>query len=397
MKCVMFIFMVCVVCVGSLFAVSAVDMQARFDSGMQAMKSGNYPKAVCDFLEMLSKNPDLPRVRLELARAYSLMGRRMSAALEFKKVLRSNSPDRVRENVERYLDSIGGVPKWTFNGSIAYMFDDNVTAGTDSDVVHFYGLPFKLDDSAKKQADSAMLFNVGMNYVVPISDSASWVSRFSFDSTSYFYWSKFDFQMLRGSTGPVWREGKTTWRFPAVWDYAYFGSKKYAGGLGVRPGFSTFLSDDLILNGSVLLERKRHYFRSDRSGYLTGFDLSVRKILSSDFFVDAGYQFWREDTKSSFLSNDTDVVYGALSKKLADDLTLRGSVALSWSEYDKGSPAFGGNAREDFRKRVSVSLSKRLAKDKELFVEYARTENGSNHDLYTYDRNQVMMGLRLMF
>ena len=397
MKRIIILFMICFVCVSSSFAGMAEDMQSRFDFGIQAMKSGDYDVAIYNFQEMLAENPNLPRVRLELARAYSLSGKRMFATREFKSVLDSNPPEQVRENIERYLSSIGGLPRWDFDVSVGYMYDDNVTAGTDDDVVYFYGLPFVLDESAKKQADSAMLISVNVSHVSPISDSVSWVSYFNFNSTDYFSLNKFDFQMLRGSTGPSWKKGKTIWRVPVVWDYAFLGSDRYSAGIGIRPGFSTYLATDLIVSGSVLLERKQHYFRRDRTGYLSGFDLSVRKILSKDFSVSAGYQFWMEDAKLAVLSNDTDVLYMALSKKLKEDLTVRVASVFSWSDYDKGSPAFGNKVREDFRKRVSISLQKNISKRTDLLVEYCRTMNDSNLNLYEFDRNQISVSLRFTF
>ena len=87
----------------------------------------------------------------------------------------------------------------------------------------------------------------------------------------------------------------------------------------------------------------------------------------------------------------------ALSKKLKEDLTVRVASVFSWSDYDKGSPAFGNKVREDFRKRVSISLQKNISKRTDLLVEYCRTMNDSNLNLYEFDRNQISVSLRFTF
>ncbi len=280
--------------------------------------------------------------------------------------------------------------------SVGYMHDDNVTVGTNADFVEFYGLPFLLKGAAKQQSDSAMVTAVGVTHVAPVGDTVSWVSSFRFDSTDYFSWNQFDFQMARVFTGPSWKKGKTIWRLPLVMDYAFLGSDRYAGGIGVRPGFSTSLSDKFILSSSLLLERKQYYFRDERSGYQTGWDLSARKVLSAGFFLDAGYQCWRENAEADTLSNYTHVMYGALSKDFEKGFSIRVVPSLSWADYDEREAAFS-ESRDDFRKRVSVSLRKDLGKERELFLEYSRTENDSNLDLYEFSRDQVSLGVKCSF
>lgn len=385
------------VLLAEIHAESPEDVQAEFMLGMAAMKLGKNDEAVSHFEDILADNPDFPRVRLELARAYAANGDTQRARGEFKKVLETDLPPQVRENVNRFLALLEdghGLNAWI---SIGYLYDDNVNAGPDTDQVTFFGLPFALDTAAKQQSDSALVANVVADYSVRTkSEDTDIVSTFLFRSVNYGTWSQFDSQEFVITAGPRFKTERMQLRLPLVFDYAFLGSDRYGMGYGVGPELRYALKQNLSVNGSVLVERKRYFSREDRTGHLWGLDLHLRRLLRNESFLDLGYQHWHEDTKVEFLDNDTDTLYAGLYTTVFNDMSFFVGPSVSWNTYDEREAALD-RARDDFRTRVNVNLSKKFGDDIELALGYTHTYNDSNLSLYEFRRNQVTLQLAKYF
>ena len=84
-------------------ATNEQEVEYLFLTGMAALDSTRLREAIGHFEDALEIDPNLPRVRLELARAYSAAGKNRSAKAEFRKVLETNPPPQVRDNIERFM------------------------------------------------------------------------------------------------------------------------------------------------------------------------------------------------------------------------------------------------------------------------------------------------------
>ena len=80
--------------------------------GMIAMQREDWPSAIARFRAILIRHPDLPRPRLELARAFFYAGDDKLARHHFELVLASNPPEAVVKNVQGFLDAIRTRRRW---------------------------------------------------------------------------------------------------------------------------------------------------------------------------------------------------------------------------------------------------------------------------------------------
>ncbi len=79
--------------------------------GTSAMNTGNLDLAVQKFKQMLEIDPNLPRVRLELAATYFQMGKYKEARQELATVKASKPPEEVVKNIDRLLATIDEATK----------------------------------------------------------------------------------------------------------------------------------------------------------------------------------------------------------------------------------------------------------------------------------------------
>jgi len=380
-----------------LHAEEPEDVQIEFMLGMAAMNLGKNDEAVSHFRTILSSDPGLTRVRLELARAYAANGDIRKARSEFERVLETNLPPQVRENVNQFLSLLRDGRALKVWASVGYLYDDNVNAGPDADRVTFFGLPFALDRAAKRQSDSALVANAMVNYTVPTkSEDTDIVSTFGFRSVNHSTWSEFDSQQFVATAGPLFKAERMYFRLPFVFDYAFLGSDRYSMGYGVGPELRYALRQDLSINGSLLVQGKRYFSRDERTGHLWGVDVHIRKLFGGNCFWDFGYQHWHEDTRVEFLNNDTNTVYAGLYAILFDSMAVFVGPSISWNTYDEREAALD-RVRDDVRTRVNVNVSKEFRNGLEVGVGYTYTYNDSNLSLYNFRRNQVTLQLAKHF
>ena len=120
----------------------------RFALGLALTESGKPRAAAVVFAAILSDNPDLVRVRLELARAYFLSRQWGRARTEFLSVLSGEIPDPVRGNVLRFLREIDARRGFEWNADFSIVeLGDTRDYESDTILIDFGGtsLPFTLD------------------------------------------------------------------------------------------------------------------------------------------------------------------------------------------------------------------------------------------------------------
>ena len=81
-------------------------MQNKFESGLYLLSKGEYLRAAKLFDKILIQNPNLNRVRLELARSLFLGEQFIRSKKEFKKVLSLSPPKKVVVNIKTFIEAI---------------------------------------------------------------------------------------------------------------------------------------------------------------------------------------------------------------------------------------------------------------------------------------------------
>lgn len=129
----------------------AIDVD--FKRGLGALAAGDAGSAIRIFRRILAERPALPRVRLELARAYFLAKEWEQSRREFFAVLSGDIPEPVKASIITFLRSIDA--RRGFDWNLAVSFDGSPMSlrryDTDEVQINFFGtpLPFEIerDDS----------------------------------------------------------------------------------------------------------------------------------------------------------------------------------------------------------------------------------------------------------
>lgn len=124
-------------------------IEAAFQEGLQALEGGESDRAIRIFRGILAARPDLPRVRLELARAYFQARQWERSRREFFAVLSGNVPTNVKTRIIAYLRAIDARRGFDWDLSVGFTTSPQSARDYDSNIVliDFLGipLPFRIE------------------------------------------------------------------------------------------------------------------------------------------------------------------------------------------------------------------------------------------------------------
>jgi tetratricopeptide (TPR) repeat protein len=277
--------------------------------GTSAMNSGNLDLAVRKFQQMLSVDPKLHRVRLELAAAYFQMGKYKEAGQELATVKAADPPEEVRANIEKLLatiDEAGKKLRWNVRASLGVQWDDNVSAGPDNRIINIGSGTLTLAQTSAKVSDTGYTTNIGGNILYSFGEKQlglSWNTDLNYFSVLYNKYSQFNYAMIDAATGPWWVARNFIVKFPVGYTIQYFGDSDLVHMTTTQrdnqnqgrltPG------EFLKTNGSLAQDNSL-----TRLSYITHLDPNVEYFFNQYFSLKGTFSYSRE-TFSPKWSQDT--------------------------------------------------------------------------------------------
>ncbi len=189
------------------FQISPGNWEVDFLIGRSAFEIENYEMAIMAFERTLITNPDMVRVKLEMARAYQRLGFNDMARKYCNEVLQTNPPDSVKKNINLFLAFIDKTEQRHFlKSTIVFGVDwvDNAwTTPTNSVIKTTLGEVSLTGNSAQKKEDWIANTTVQINhrYAFPDQD-VNWITTGTFSKSNYSQEDDLDMLYLGIESGP---------------------------------------------------------------------------------------------------------------------------------------------------------------------------------------------------
>ena len=402
--------------------VTAADAEVEFKKAVSSRDAGDLADSIVIFQSILSEDPSLHRARLELAVAYYRSTLYDEAEKQAKKVLDDpDTPATVRLSIIAFLAQIKSerkrftAVKSSFRPSVSvgFLHDTNVNVGPSSSAINIGTQTLRLAAGSTPQSDSAFTASVGLNHTYQTgkilnvggrSAAVLWQSQAALYTKQYNDLSEFNLDVVSLSTGPAlvvpkhWR-GKVSLRL----DNIELGSDRLALYTSLLPSSTWQIgnSAEFTVDASFVDRDYKQTLDEARDSFYKSVGVTVGKRYSNaKVSVQAGLNFFDEDADNDRYSRDGFKASVGASWKAWKDGVVYTKFSQREAEHDAPEPGFGVKRDERTEEFVLGFRHKFGGKYLNKWVvngKYSNTDNNTNIDLFTYDREVTSVTLSRSF
>ena len=365
-----------------------------FLHGTIAMARGAWQDAVARFRAMLARNPDLPRVRLDLALAYFQAGEDGNAAHHFRLALGDEDlPAIVRTRAFAFLDLIRRRKTWSITGSMAILPDSNINAATSARQVELFGLPATLSEDARQTSGVGVSASVSGGYEARISPDLRFRVAGGLRTRTYRE-DQFNERIVSLRTGPRFLFEKFDLRPEVTVQRRWLGGDTYSRALGIDLSGNWVIGDAWRL-GASLGRDWNDYKTFLGEGTIDSVGVNLTHALGKATLLTADTAFRRETLDEDGYSWREFLVGLSASRELPWGFVLSGGPIYRWREYGAPLASLSREARRDRTLAGRITVSNRnievLGFMPEITLRHERRE--SNLALYDYTRTVGEIGV----
>ena len=342
---------------------TALEIERWFLLGQISARRGDYDTAIKIFRKILDQQPDLARIRFELAICYMKTGHWYRADYHLRLAMAGdNLPDDVRKMMSYYRYIVRQNKNWNVWFNFGAAPDNNVnqaTGGTECVNTIFGPMCREL---LEPESAVGMNFILGGNYEFKFGEHWRWKSDANI-YTNIYNKHKFDDLYLSASTGPryVWNNGdvwlagviarrwygwdRYNWSAGLKLDTNYDFTRKLSGGLSLRILNNKYDEYGPWMNGQTYSANSRLSYSLDATKYIV-----LRGGIERETAKDDVYANWRPSVGIGF---GVALPYG---------FDIYAEPSFYWTNYDGKrwvveNGDFTKKRAKDFNQRYSISIS----------------------------------------
>jgi len=375
--------------------------EREFLIGLVALQQEDFAAAEKIFRRILNDQPELVRVRLELARSLFGLRRDRAAAYHFRQALASDLPAVTKRNIRAFLAMIERRRVWSVSASASIVPDTNVSAGPRNAAIDLMGLPFELNEDGL--ARSGVGLSSGLNLAVFPRIAKHWrlEARASAAFTDYSN-REFDDLNIAGEAGVRYEQKGLSASVLATAGRRVFGGSGFNRSIGGRAAVQLGLTRRTVaqLSGGGAHVRYDDNPLRDGPVYYTG--IGLQHAVDRRSRVRGTLTVTREQTSEPVLQNTTVQLRTGLQRELPWGVTLEAGPDVYFRQFDDPdalSPGEEPIRRRDWSYGATVNITKR---DWDLYgfapvITYQYLRNESTSDQFDFNRHRVNFGLTRTF
>ncbi len=399
------------------YAADSIDPEALFNEAMQSREDGEVITAIELFETILQHQPDLNRARLELAVSYHMTRRFEDAKEQLTRVLNDPAtPENVKLSITAYLAQLSSDVKAAKDRSSSSIYlsagaftDSNINLGPDN-IRRFSSI----DPSAEKQSGNGTQLMLSYAHrsrsSQPLTIGKSlvdfeWLSQATAYNKAYGSGdSDYNLGVLSFNTGPaLLADGHWRAALNFKLEKIFFGNDPYADYLTLNPLITYNISDDMELTLENMTSVREHDQDIDLDGTSKSWNISLSKFYTRQLIgVQAGIKYHDNGADASRLHYTGAEIY--LGGQMPAWKDARSYITLSSRDYRYKAPdgVESSTLKRDETELLAIlgvshDFRSGALKSWTLNAQYSYTDNDSNLDSFSYDRDFFELNFRRYF
>ncbi len=384
----------------------AGEVSFDFLYGLAAIESGHPEAALFPLERVLMAQSYNHRAKLELARAYFLLGDHTTARQLFNEVLTYRPPQKVQQNVQRYLEEIesrNAAAQHRVSGYVELNVgsDSNINSATPYAGVAVPGLGnVSLDESNSRVRGEFIAFDGGIEYFylmrkdIGLFVAASLQERLNID------YDEFNLRTFDSSAGLIYKKGEHTIQLPLQFQQSYVDGERFRTLLAVGGEWSWRYTPRQQLLGFTQFGGMRHADQDIRDVdlLLGGIGWSYRLEALPVTLSSSYYSGIEDAVRAAGLFNGREYSGWQLGVEWQPliEHTVKVSLSSQGVNHQEKHPVFG-RVRGDTLNQVFLDWRWRYQPNWVISSELTRVDNSSNIDLYQYDRAKINFAVMYSF
>jgi len=378
-----------------LFLKHSDHVYINYYLAMSAVELKKYDEATAAFERILIMKPDFHRARLEFAKVLYIIGFKQQAKSEFLRVLNSNVPQKVKDNIKVFIASMGDEDLFGLYATfmVGWQFTDNANNGLDQTEYQLPGLLNLTVNGDKPISDNGDVEFVGLDFVNKFKDSSLVLkNKFmvynknnkDYDAGDVVFYS---YQPSLISYNP---SEKTQYALELAFDKVDPGKNKNDEftAISVMPKYTLGISPVFLISPYLKFQRIS-YDRSvsddrDYKKKEVGIDIYYEKFYGGlQFSKDDSLRGTRTDIKKSIIEANIGYVHS-----FTKSLMLNSEYVFSKIDYND-MDLFFRTKRDDKKHELKLGLTKLFDQNNLINLSLSSAYNRSNQDAYDYDKNSA--------
>lgn len=332
---------------------SALRNEARFRlAQMLAEKLARYRDAAVLLRAILDEQPEIARVRVELARMHALLGDRRAAEQELRSAQAIGLPPEVEQLVRFYAAALNAQRPNGARFELALAPDSNINRATRSETIGTIIGDLELSEDAQAQSGVGLSVQGQGWHRFDLAADTDLLARVSIDANAYRQ-SSFDDYSAAMEIGPQFRTGDNLLTVSASTSWRWFGQRPYAFTYGLSAAHQHPLNRRTLLRLDASATRSDDRLNALRSANRFALAAGVDHAINARLGAGLQLSGRRELAQEAAYSTASGGVSGYLYRELGKT-TLVLNLSLSHLEADQRLSLYRERRKDD---RLAVGLS----------------------------------------
>ncbi|MEG3123549.1 tetratricopeptide repeat protein [Sphingomonas sp. GB1N7] len=375
-----------------------IRTEARFRLGMILAGQKRYRDAALVFRKLLDEKPGAARVRLELARALTLMGDPDGARRQLRQAQSAGLPQDVATVVDQFANALRSTKHFGGSIELALAPDSNINRATSAKTLDTVIAPLTLDRDARERSGLGVKLG-GQGYVrQALGSTISMLGRVS-ASANLYQQGRFNDVSVSLAAGPdvTLNTGKDRIQPAAIASNRYYGGALYAQTLGGTVNWTHAVGRRGQIQVDLSGAQSRYALNDLQSGALYNGALTVERAFTPRFGASLTLSADRQSANNPGYATRS----GGGSALLWRDLgraTIYGTLSYRHLGSDERLFLYLRSRTDDFaRIGIGASFRKLSLAGLAPVMRLAYEHNRSTVGIYDYRRASVEFGVTRAF